>query len=239
MAKQMIGEKPRRRRRTRAGTVLSEEMIVEAALRMLHEHGREGLSARRLGAALGADPSTVYRYFRSMDDLTLAIGDALIARALQDWQTTGDWYADLRLLGLRIYHAYLAHPHAAVLTASRVSGRPHEIAADEIVLSLLLSAGFSYETAARIYHVFIDQCLAFAALDAAFAALPAQSRRADEAMWRTTYAHLPPKTHPGIAATAGFLAARMASSSYPDALDMLLDNAAHQLQHQALAKTNE
>lgn len=83
MAKDVVPEEARRRRRpTRRGTVLSEKLIVETALRMVREHGSAGLSARRLGAALGADPSTLYRYFEGMDGLTLAIGEELIGRAL-------------------------------------------------------------------------------------------------------------------------------------------------------------
>lgn len=230
MAKQVVPEEGRRRRRpTRTGTVLSERLIVETALRMLREHGSAGLSARRLGAALGADPSTLYRYFTGMDELTRAIGEELIGRALDGWAAGGDWRADLRELGLRIHRAYLAHPQAAVLTASRVSGRPREIAADEAVLGVLRTAGFEDPAAVRIYHAFIDQSLAFSALDAGALALAEEDRSADEAMWETTYAALPADRYPHIAATAGLLAARMADSAYPVALEMLLESAAARL----------
>lgn len=143
MPKPVVPEEQRRRRRpTRSGTVLSEELIVETALRMLREHGSTGLTARRLGLALDADPSTLYRYFRGMDDLTLAIGDALIGQALEGWAATGQWRHDLREVGLRIHAAYVSHPQAAVLTASRVTGRANELAADEAVLDILRGAGF-------------------------------------------------------------------------------------------------
>ncbi|AXI78762.1 TetR/AcrR family transcriptional regulator [Peterkaempfera bronchialis] len=230
MAKTVVPEAARqRRRRTKQGTVLSHGLIVETALRMLREHGAAGLTARRLGRALGADASSVYRYFRGMDDLTLAIADELISRAMRDWTATGDWQADLRGLGLRIHTAYLAHPQAAVLTANRVTGRAHEVAADEAILGTLRRAGFPDPAAARIYHAFIDQSLAFAALDAASLALPAPARRADEEVWRATYARLPARTHPHIAATAGLLVGRMNDSAYPVALDMLLASAAAEL----------
>ncbi|MEU9416929.1 TetR/AcrR family transcriptional regulator [Streptomyces sp. NPDC051000] len=230
MGKQVVPEEARRRRRpTRTGTVLSERLIVETALRMLREHGSAGLSARRLGAALGADPSTLYRYFTGMDELTRAIGEELIGRALDGWVAGGDWRADLRELGLRIHRAYLAHPQAAVLTASRVSGRPREIAADEAVLGVLRTAGFADPAAVRIYHAFIDQSLAFSALDAGALALAEEDRSADEARWETTYAALPADRYPHIAATAGLLAARMADSAYPVALEMLLESAAARL----------
>ncbi|MFC9704829.1 TetR/AcrR family transcriptional regulator [Streptomyces sp. NPDC056943] len=230
MGKQVVPESARRRRRpTKNGAVLSERLIVETALRMLAEHGGEGLTARRLGLALGADPSTLYRYFAGMDDLTLAIGAELVGRALEGWSPTGDWREDLRRLGLRIHGAYLAHPQAAVLTASRVTGRAQETAVDEAILAVLRTAGFPDPDAVRIYHVFIDQSLAFAALDAASLALPAAAREADERMWESAYARLSAASHPHIAATAGLLAARMNHSAYPAALDMLLDSATAQL----------
>ncbi|GEB55866.1 TetR/AcrR family transcriptional regulator [Streptomyces gardneri] len=230
MGKQVVPESARRRRRpTKNGAVLSERLIVETALRMLAEHGGQGLTARRLGLALGADPSTLYRYFAGMDELTLAIGAELVGRALDGWRPTGDWRADLRRLGLRIHGAYLAHPQAAVLTASRVTGREQETAVDEAILAVLRTAGFPDPDAVRIYHAFIDQSLAFAALDAASLALPAAAREADEHKWESTYARLSAASHPNIAATAGLLAARMNHSAYPTALDMLLDSAAGQL----------
>ncbi|MGW3358966.1 TetR/AcrR family transcriptional regulator [Streptomyces bungoensis] len=231
MPKPVVPEERRRRRRpTRSGTVLSEQLIVATALRLLREHGSSGLTARRLGLALDCDPSTLYRYFRGMDDLTLAIGDALIGQALRGWAPTGRWRADLEAIGLRIHAAYVAHPQAALLTASRVTGRAHELAADEAVLDVLRRAGFPLPETVRIYHAFIDQTLAFAALDSASLALPTASQRADEDQWRSTYARLPRTTHPRIAEAAPLLARRMLTSAYPTALDMLLDSAATRLE---------
>ncbi|MEY7979577.1 TetR/AcrR family transcriptional regulator [Streptomyces pilosus] len=226
MPKRVVPEERRRRRRpTKSGRVLSEALIVETALRLLHEHGSAGLTARRLGLALDCDPSTLYRYFRGMDELTLALGDALIGRALRGWRPAGSWREDLRAIGLCIHAAYLAHPQAAVLTASRVSGRAAELAADEAVLDVLRTAGFPLPEAVRVYHAFIDTTLAFAALDAASLALPDAARRADEEMWRSTYARLPAATHPRLAEAAPLLATRMVTSAYPTALDMLLTSA--------------
>ncbi|MFI9152383.1 TetR/AcrR family transcriptional regulator [Streptomyces sp. NPDC053367] len=226
MPKKVVSETERRRRRpTRQGTVLSERLIVQTALRMLHEHGASGLTARRLGAALGADPSTLYRYFAGLDGLTRAIGEELMGRALDSWRPTGKWRADLRALGLAIHASYLAHPHAALLTASRVTGRPREIEVDETILGILRGAGFGDTDAVGLYHSFIDLALAFAALDAGALAIKDEVREADEEMWTSTYARLPAQTHPHIAATAHLLAERMNHSAYPAVLDTLLDHA--------------
>ncbi|MFG2602615.1 TetR/AcrR family transcriptional regulator [Streptomyces sp. NPDC048514] len=221
----------RRRRPTKQGVVLSEELIVETALRLIEEHGSDALSVRRLGRALGADPSSLYRYFRHTDDLMLAIADELIGRTVRAWRPSGDWVADLRDIGLRMHAGALAHPRAAMLSAHRVTGRTHEIQAVENILGVLRRAGFPAAEAVRIYHAFVDQALAFGALDSAGTALPRAAREAETEVWRTTYGRLPADTHPHIAATARHLAATMRGSSYPAALDLLLDATRTRLGH--------
>ncbi|MGW3206928.1 TetR/AcrR family transcriptional regulator [Streptomyces sp. NPDC001135] len=220
-----------RRRPTKQGVVLSEELIVATALRLIEEHGADALSVRRLGRALGADPSSLYRYFRHTDDLMLAVADELIGRTLRTWRPTGDWPADLRDLGLRMHADALAHPRAAMLSAHRVTGRTHEIQAVESILGVLRRAGFPGPEAVRIYHAFVDQALAFGALDSAGTALPQAAREAEAEVWRSTYGRLPADTHPHIAATAPHLVASMRSSSYPAALELLLTAARTRLDH--------
>jgi AcrR family transcriptional regulator len=226
MAKQVVPESARRRRRpTKQGAVLSERLIVDTALRLLRHHGSAGLSVRRLGVALGADPSTLYRYFDGIDDLTLAIADELIGRSFHGWEPTGDWWRDLHSLGIRSHASYLDHPQAAVLSASRVSGRTSEKSAVETILGILREAGFPDGAAVRLYRAYVDQMLAFAALDGAELALPDDVRESDRQLWRSSYAQLPAETHPHIAATAELLVDLSERSAYPDALELLLDGA--------------
>lgn len=220
----MKSESPRRRRRqTKQGVVLSEELIVEAALRVLQYHGATGLTVRRLGVALGADPTALYRYFRGIEDVVLAITDELLRRVVEGWEPTGRWREDMRELGLRVHRVYVDHPQAGVLAASRVTGSAHEIQVIETVLGLLRSAGFPDREAVEVYHAFIDQMLGFAALDAAFEALPAEHQQRDEDRWRDTYARLPAETHPNIAATSHLLDESMRRSGCESALELLLD----------------
>ncbi|MER7834980.1 helix-turn-helix domain-containing protein [Streptomyces sp. NPDC096040] len=240
MSERVVPAADRRRRRpTKHGVVLSEELIVETALRLIEEHGAEALSVRRLGRALGADPSSLYRYFRHTDELMLAVADELIGRTLRVWRPTGDWRADLRDLGLRMHAGALAHPRAAVLSAHRVTGRTYEIQAVETILGVLRSAGFPNAEAVRVYHAFVDQALAYSALDSANTALPKPAREAEADVWQATYARLPAATHPNIAATARHLVASMRGSSYPAALDLLLTAAEARLAQIRAAEAND
>ncbi|KAA6210634.1 TetR/AcrR family transcriptional regulator [Streptomyces filamentosus] len=223
MSARVVPEGSRQRRRpTKQGAVLSERLIVDTALRLVAQHGAEALSVRRLGAALGADPSALYRYFRNTDALLLAIADELIGRAQEGWEATGDWRADLRAMGLRIHRSYLAQPQAALLAAHRTTGRPHETRAVEKILGILRDGGFPDPLAVRVYHAFVDQALAFAAQDAAAAALPEAAGEADTEVWGEVYGRLPAETHPHIAATYPLLAADMQGSGYPFALELML-----------------
>ncbi|MEU4466965.1 helix-turn-helix domain-containing protein [Streptomyces sp. NPDC024017] len=217
-----VPQERRRRRPTRSGVLLSEDLIVETALRLIGEHGPEALSVRRLGAALGCDPTALYRYFHDTDDLVLAIADRIIGDAMAGFAPGDDWVASLREMALRVRAGYLAHPRAAALAAHRVTRRRNEISAVETGIGLLLTAGFPPADAARLYLAFIDTVLSHAATEAAFHALPPQQREADHRSWREVYQDLDPATHPSLTAVRPELPT-MADSSFEQAVDLLLE----------------
>ena len=45
--------------------VLTEDSIVETSIRLIEESGSDRFTLRRLGEALGADPTAIYRHFRT------------------------------------------------------------------------------------------------------------------------------------------------------------------------------
>ena len=64
------------RRRLARGT-LSRQGIVEAALGLLDEEGPEALTFARLGSALDASTTAVYRHFSSRDEIIVALAEEL------------------------------------------------------------------------------------------------------------------------------------------------------------------
>ncbi|WP_151476199.1 TetR/AcrR family transcriptional regulator [Streptomyces albicerus] len=211
----------RRRRPTASGVLLSKELITETALRLIGEHGPEALSVRRLGAALGCDPSALYRYFRNTDDLLLAIADRIIGDAMAGFVPGPDWVASLREMAMRVRAGYLAHPRAAAMASYRVTRRENEFRAVETGVGLLLSAGFAPARAVRLYLAFIDTVLSHAALDAACQALPREQREADEQAWTEAYQALDPAAYPALTSVREELRS-MADSSFEEAVDLLL-----------------
>ncbi|MBS9372302.1 TetR/AcrR family transcriptional regulator [Rhodococcus sp. B50] len=227
----------RRRRPTKTGVTLDEKMIVDTALRMLEQHGPAGLSTRRLGRALGADHTALYRYFRGMDDLELALTDELINRVTENWHPTGDWKADLYRWGLSAHAVYMQYPQAAMISATRISGRPAELAAVDRILGLLRNAGFSDRHTVMYYECFTTQMLSYAAWDGARKLMPGRNQEADIRRWQNIYARVSPDHYPNIAATAQHIAQLGARNAYPLALRILIAGMQATLEHPGTSPT--
>ncbi|MFC9238197.1 helix-turn-helix domain-containing protein [Streptomyces decoyicus] len=211
----------KRRRPTSSGVVLSADLIVDAACELIDAQGAQAFTVRKLGAALGADPSAVYRYFRNTEDLLLALADRLIGESMTGFAPSGDWAADLRDFGLRAYRSALRHPQIAVFSTVRVTGRPHEQHAVDTGIGLLLQAGFDEAGAVRHYHALVDTALGHAALDAGVLRLAPAQRAADEQAWQDEYAGLPAEDFPSLHRVREHLPL-MAGSAVEPALDLLI-----------------
>ncbi|KUL21523.1 TetR/AcrR family transcriptional regulator [Actinoplanes awajinensis] len=215
-----VGSERVRRRPTRAGVVLDPNMIIDAALRLIEAPGGNALTVRRLGVELGADPSAIYRYFRDLDALLLAIADRLIGDSLAGFEAGPDWLVSLRELGERVHRSMLKHPRLVQLRSTRFTAGPNELRADDIGIGLLLSAGFAGSDAVRHFRDFIDTALALATMDAA-ELTPSQQQTEDRAL-AAAYASLPAEEYPHLAAVRGDLP-QVTASAFPGVLDKLID----------------
>src|ERR1700733_4462908 len=129
------------RRRLQRGS-LTAELIVGESLRILDEAGTAGFSMPKLGRALGADPTAVYRHFASKDDLILAIADKLIEEAMAGLVASDCWVDTLIECTRRLRRTYLQHPAAASLSACRTTHRAAEMRTVDVLIGAVLAAGF-------------------------------------------------------------------------------------------------
>jgi AcrR family transcriptional regulator len=186
------GSRPRRR------GDLTRERIVAESLRLLDADGVAGFSFPKLGRALGADPTAVYRYFASKDDLVLAVADALIEDSLDGLEPTGCWLETLELGFRRLRRAYHAHPAAASITSYRTTRGPAEMTAVNSIIDAMLRAGFEGERAAAVYRAFGDFTLFWCGGEASFLALDEELREHDQAAWTTAYLTADQAKYPAI-----------------------------------------
>ena len=177
---------------------LSPDLIVKESLRLLDTDGTEGFSLPKLGRALGADPTAVYRHFASKDDLVLAIADALIGEATAGMSAQACWMDTVSDAARRLRRAYLAHPAAASLSACRTTQRPAEMRIVNVLIGAVLEAGFEGAEAARIYRALGDFALSWAGGEADFLALDERAQQADRAAWIHAYLTVSPAEFPHI-----------------------------------------
>jgi AcrR family transcriptional regulator len=143
---------------------LDRDRIVAAAVRFIDESGLPGLSMRRLGAVLGVEAMSLYRYVPGRENLLDAVVDSIIEEMRQDEDVldapTDGWQDFLQRLAHGVRRVALAHPKAFPLVASRPPEAPwlrpplRSLTWVEAFLDGLSSEGFSDEAAVAAYRAF-------------------------------------------------------------------------------------
>lgn len=213
-----------RRRRTRTGADLSMDAYLDAAVNLIEKRGASFLSARTLGAAVGADATALYRYFSGIDEVLRAVADRMIGIVLDRWTPDPDWIVALTELARELYHVYAVEfPRSGLSLAPRTTGLPNEIRAVEVTIGLLRDGGFDEETAAHMFRLMSDFLLGHAMLEGAFIALPEEVQAGDNAFWED----LPERVSgsggaPHVQAAAPHLRETMVQSSFEASLQLVM-----------------
>jgi AcrR family transcriptional regulator len=183
---------------TRRAVRLDREGIIDAAFAVADEAGHRGLTMRRVGAELGADPTAVYRYFRNKDELITAMADRVFGEVMASYPD-GPWREGLRAGMLMGRGVYQRHPGFAEALAVTPDDTPNLELIAERVLGLLRGAGLSDADAVLFYHLIVNYVAGTGVFEAA----------ADDAGhegWqdrtRRVYAALPPDRFPNCVALA-------------------------------------
>lgn len=199
---------------------LSRERILDAAQAVIDRDGDSALTFRRLGSELGADPTAAYRYFRSKDDLLLALADRLLGEAMDaaNAQTSpaDGWREILHSQSHALRDALVRHPRLAVLISVRTTQGAQEARGIERILATLAEAGLSTREAVGVWRALADTVLAWSGFSAAYVALPEEAKARDAAAWSTTYRRLPANEYPHIHAARPYL------DEYDDAFDFAI-----------------
>ena len=198
-------------------------MIVAASIELIERDGAERFTLRRLGRALGCDPTAIYRHFRDKDELLRGIADELIAGLTVDLPGDAGWRLVVTEACVRLRRALVTQPHLAAFARSGPPLHPNEFALTERLLTELGRAGFASDDAASSYHALIELTVGSATLDAAVESLSADDRAETYARWRRAYSALDPAMHPSSVAAADHLYEGSAEDRFRCALDRLLD----------------
>jgi AcrR family transcriptional regulator len=203
---------------------LTADIIVSAAVDVIAARGVEQFSVRKLGEAIDADPTAIYRHFRNKDELLRAIGDHCLRGVTDDLPEP--WRERVRQVCIRVRAANLAQPALATLVRGAPPRHANELLITEVMLAALRRAGFSVAAATAAYHALVELTVGSAAIDSALASQPAEARARTYAEWRSDYAALDPTRFPASVALAAALYPGTADERFEFALDRMLDGLA-------------
>jgi AcrR family transcriptional regulator len=143
---------------------LDRQRILDAAVDFIDEHGLRQLSMRRLGARLGVEAMSLYRYVPGRDDLLDGIADTVIDRVYSDpevlLEPSNGWQDYLQRLASGVRRAALAHPGVFPVVATRPPEAPwlrpplRSARWVDSFLAGLLDQGFDDAGAVKVYRAF-------------------------------------------------------------------------------------
>ncbi|SCX44701.1 transcriptional regulator, TetR family [Klenkia marina] len=107
---------------------LDRERIIRGAIEFIDHQGLPLLTMRRLGAALGVEAMSLYRYVPSRDDLLDGVVDTVVDELFSDdevhLEPRHGWQDYLQRLAHGVRRIALAHPAVFPLVASRPPAAP-------------------------------------------------------------------------------------------------------------------
>lgn len=137
---------------------LSRERIAQAALDLIDGDGLDGLSMRKLGAALGVEAMSLYHYIDNKEDLLSAIVDNLYGEIeLPTDVSDQNWEQAFRLALRSFYDVLLRHPAALELFTTHRASSENALTVMGWAFDRCRAAGLTPEQAATTFHF----CVAF------------------------------------------------------------------------------
>jgi AcrR family transcriptional regulator len=148
---------------------LTRVRIIEAALEIIDDTGLDALNMRRLAAAVGVKPMSLYHHVANKEAILEAVAECIAEAALGDrsaqgrkaqGQSTGaraaprddGWRDRTRELFIGLYELVQDHPRALPLISTAVLRTPSGRRWMEELMGVLLGAGFTPDQAASLFH---------------------------------------------------------------------------------------
>ena len=148
---------------------LSREAIVRKAMEMLDEHGLAKLSMRKLAAALGAAPMSLYWHVPTKDALIELCLDEIYSEFPLP-APDADWEPALREMMHSLRHLALRHPWWLRAIGEFTTIGPKAVAMADSMLEPMLRAGLTTAAAAQSVSTVSSFVTGFALAEANFAA---------------------------------------------------------------------
>lgn len=128
-------------RRTGQRPSLSRDVIADAAMELALRSPTAPITLSRLGVELGADPTALYRHYRSRKELILDVADRAYGHILDGVLHDPDWRVEMRGLAFAIREGLLRTPALTAELGLRFTGGENEMRLFERGREIMARAG--------------------------------------------------------------------------------------------------
>jgi AcrR family transcriptional regulator len=201
---------------------LSEDVILDVALRILREEGLEAVTMRRLATELDTGPASLYVYIGGRDELRRAMLDRVSGAVTLQQPDPARWREQLHALVTGLLRALEAHPGIASVAVGDPPSSERTLLVAENMLGLLLAGGIRPQDAAWACDI-----LPLITTAAAMETAVHQSREnTEEAMVKrlsAVFSGLTAERFPNIVAHGALLVSGDGDDRFTFAIDTFLD----------------
>lgn len=146
-------------------SLLTRERVLQGALDLADEIGIEAFTMRRLAAALGVKPMTIYHYVPGKEQILDGIVDMVFAEIALPPEDQ-PWAAAMRVRCRSARQVLARHPWATPLMETRRSPGPATLGHHDAVIACLRRGGLSIELTAHAYAIIDSYLYGFALQEA-------------------------------------------------------------------------
>jgi AcrR family transcriptional regulator len=218
-------ESPVRPRSTRdrpAKPPLSEDLILDTALRILREEGLEAVTMRRLATELDTGPASLYVYISGRQQLREAMLDRVARMVEVQEPDPARWREQVHRLVKQTLTAMEAHPGIAEVAVANPPSGEYGLQVADNLLGLLRAGGITAQDAAWACDIIMLIATASAVETAVY-----QQRDLDESRFHdrlhAVFASLPAARYPHLAALSAEMINGDGDQRFHFAIDTFLD----------------
>ena len=208
---------------------ITQEAIVETALRVLDEEGLDGLSMRRVAEELGTGAASLYWHVGSKDGLLDLVMDRVIGEQHVPDPEPERWEEQLKEVARTMRATILAHRDIVELSLGRIPMGPNALEWSERVLAVLRAGGVPDRLAVLGHHLLIAAINGFTMDESADYTPTTGKERPDEELANMAgdyIASLPRDRFPNMAEVAQYYTVIDPEERFELLLDLFVDGLA-------------
>jgi AcrR family transcriptional regulator len=217
--------RPRSTRDRPAKSPLSEEAILDVALRLVRQEGLDAVTMRRLATELDTGPASLYVYFSGRDALLEAMLDRVTGAVPLEEPDPARWREQVHRLLQGMLEAMEAHPGIATVAVGNPPTTERMLLGGDNLLGLLRAGGVRDQDAAWACDILPLITTSLAVETAVHQERAAGGVTEEEIVDRLNqaFSSLDPARFPNLAALGPFMTTGSGDERFHFAIDVFLD----------------